>query len=246
MKLNIAFALFVSTMTIDSKFDVVASLASVLDEVDPPQTRKTKAKNGKKDGSTSSGVSTVFLPTVFLSTTSTRREFKCRAPARGDDVDKSRFPTVPYPNDPACEENYCKNTLKGIFTQIDAIIYPNDYDGISTRGVEITCTIPCPGPGFVPSDSDKIRYDVACCGDYTDSNGNDVYLPEIISKGAKEWYHPRGALCCYNMQGGGRGNGRLVHDDFLWGGSCGGLCQVGGSSAHSRCTFAGAFFGPGS
>ena len=42
MKLNIAFALFVSTMTIDSKFDVVASLASVLDEVDPPQTRKVR------------------------------------------------------------------------------------------------------------------------------------------------------------------------------------------------------------
>ena len=40
MKLNIAFALFVSTMTIDRQFDVVVSSASVLDEADPPTTRK--------------------------------------------------------------------------------------------------------------------------------------------------------------------------------------------------------------
>ena len=41
-KFNTAFAAFVSTMTINSQFDVVASSASVLDEADRPKTRKVR------------------------------------------------------------------------------------------------------------------------------------------------------------------------------------------------------------
>ena len=46
MKFNTAFALLVTTMTTDSKFDVLvaASLASVLDAVDRPQTRKAHVR----------------------------------------------------------------------------------------------------------------------------------------------------------------------------------------------------------
>ena len=40
MNLKTAFALFVSTITIDSRFDLVASSASIFDEADPPTTRK--------------------------------------------------------------------------------------------------------------------------------------------------------------------------------------------------------------
>ena len=42
MKLTTAFAVFVTTMAIASQFDVVASSASVLDETDPPKTRKVR------------------------------------------------------------------------------------------------------------------------------------------------------------------------------------------------------------
>jgi hypothetical protein len=44
MNLKTAFALFVTTMTIASEFDgaTAASSASVLDEVDPPQTRNVR------------------------------------------------------------------------------------------------------------------------------------------------------------------------------------------------------------
>ena len=46
MKFNTAFALLVTTMTIDSEFDgaIAASLASVLDAVDRPQTRKVQVR----------------------------------------------------------------------------------------------------------------------------------------------------------------------------------------------------------
>ena len=42
MKLTTAVAVFVTTMAIASQFDVVASSASVLDETDPPKTRKVR------------------------------------------------------------------------------------------------------------------------------------------------------------------------------------------------------------
>ena len=46
MKFSTAFVLVVTTMTIDSEFDalVAASLASILDAVDRPQTRKVQVR----------------------------------------------------------------------------------------------------------------------------------------------------------------------------------------------------------
>ena len=85
-------------------------------------------------------------------------------------------------------------------------------------------------PRPVPSDSDKRQYGVKLCGDYRDSNGHEVSLPETILKGGN--YHPRG-FEKYNSQ---RTFFVVFFDEnYLWGGSCGGTC--GGSSAHPTCTF---------
>jgi len=103
------------------------------------------------------------------------------------------------------------------------VVFCADRGGGGGRGGNINTnlvhnTIRSSGPGLVPSDSDKKRYGVNACGDYMDSNGHDVSLDEALSKGGK--YSPRGYGSFQKKDGF-----RLVHEGYLWGGSCGGTCK---------------------